>query len=179
MELLSTNYGGADETEKSQELWNVGDNICVRSNEPGFLDPWPNIVKTTSMLHCDGDSMRILVCSENTGNHLLAPGAVQSLDVEDAELREVNPGHPLRPAGSTITIQAMTWGPKVLEGDEYYAYVYACHLSEAKVKFTNEAFGRGVDTWPNKHKSGVIFYIVDGEDEIRQLAGQEGTKVRF
>jgi len=177
MEIVSTNYGSGDVTQKSRELWIVDNDIAVRSDEPGFPDSWPkNPNKTASMLYRDGDSLRIFVCHNETGNFLIAPGPIHSL--RGAEIHEVHRGQPPRPAGATITILAMTWGPQVLEKEESYAYVYACHLTGTKVTFDNGKFGRG-DPWSGRGKTGVIFYTIDGDDEVKQLAGQEHTSAEF
>ena len=128
------------------------------------------------MLYRDVDSLRIFVCRNDAGNYLIAPGPVQSR--QGADIHEVHRGQPPRPAGATITILAMSWGPQILKREESFAWVYACHLTGTKVMFSNEKFGRG-DPWHGIVKSGVIFYTIDGNDEVKQLAGQEGTEVGF
>jgi hypothetical protein len=176
LEIVGTNYGGVDNTLFSQVLFNSGEDIKVRSVEPGFPEPWNGIVKSISVLHTYGKSMRIFACKEFTGIHYIRPGEVSSSTIGyGAELREVNPFS--KPASSKIKILAIVWGPEEVRKKEVYDYAYKCAEDRTPVVFNNQNFGG--DTWTGNFKSGVIYYMNDGGSEIYQVCGHEHAQASF
>jgi len=80
VEILGSNYGGSDVTHYSKLLFNFCPNIKIRSFEPGFPEAWFGTIKSISVLHRCGDSLRIFVCREYSGvrhEHVLRIGSRQ------------------------------------------------------------------------------------------------------
>ncbi|KAH7103219.1 hypothetical protein BKA62DRAFT_828789 [Auriculariales sp. MPI-PUGE-AT-0066] len=182
VEITSANWGGLDVTDDAKALFYDGANIRIRTVEPGFQDPWSGVVKTCSVLHRYGDSVRLFVCRENSGEkheHVLCAGTIDKSHIEDAQLLEIQTRVPPAPVGSKITICAMVWGTEFVENPQAYMYVYGCHAGGTSVKFANDSVGGGKDTWFGNPKSGTVYYVFKGGSQVRQLTGREGQEIAF
>ena len=159
----------------SQVLFNSGEDIEVRSVEPGFPEPWDSTVeKSISVLHKYGKSIRIFVCKEFTGRHYIKPGSVSKSNIYNAELREINPFP--NPTSSQVKILAIVWGPKEIRSQAVYNSCYRC-FEKQPIKFANDNFGG--DTWYSMPKSGMIYYVMEGGDSIYQVCGRENSEKPF
>ncbi|KAH7103217.1 hypothetical protein BKA62DRAFT_769030 [Auriculariales sp. MPI-PUGE-AT-0066] len=134
------------------------------------------------LLHRYGDSVRLFVCRENSGEkheHVLRAGTIDKSHIEDAQLLEIQTRVPPAPAGSKITICAIVWGCEFVENPQAYTYVYGCHADGTSVKFANDSVGGGKDTWVGNPKSGTVYYVLEGGSQVRQVTGREGQEIAF
>jgi len=180
VELLSSNWGGSDVTRASKVLFYFCPSLKIRTVEPGFIDPWYDTLKSISVLHRCGDSLRIFAAGENSGDnyqHILRPGPIDKSSVAGGELLEVKSFAPPPPSNAKITIHAIVWGPQIIQDKRAYDWVYECHASGGKIWFTNDGIACGKDTWPGNPKSGTIYYSVAGGDAVHQLFGQQDMEV--
>lgn len=180
VEILASTYGGEDVTLYSKVLFNHGSSVIVRSVDPGFPEPWAGMPKTISVLHQYGDSMRILACRTYTGkdyNYVLKPGPPETINDENAQLREVQPS-PAHPT-SNIQILAVVWGQAIITDHAVYQRIHEAYANNGTVSFTNDGIGGGNDPWFGVRKSGAIYYKIKGGTEIKQLVGKEGEQVKF
>jgi len=182
VEILGSNWGGTDVTSYSKALFFFGTDVKIRTVEPGFLDPWEGTYKSISVFHRCGDSLRIFVCRESSGEkneHILRPGPIARSSVAGGELLEVKSFAPPPPAGAKIKIHAIVWGSQVIQDKRSYDYVYDCHAHGKPVNFNTADIGCGNDTWYGIQKSGTVYYVFNNSDEVHQLFGRENTEVGF
>ncbi|KAK3682203.1 hypothetical protein B0T22DRAFT_539346 [Podospora appendiculata] len=163
LDILGTSYRGIDYTDYSKILFNDGENLLVRSVEPGFpeeADPNP---KSIAVLHQFADERRIFVCRQFTANHSLKVGPIQDSRDDASVCNVVNP-YP-KPAGAKAKILAITYGGIEVRDPAVYDYCYARLAAKEAIAWRNETFGG--DSWPHVQNYGTIFYTVDGGERIQ------------
>lgn len=178
LEVVSANYGGVDVSQYAKVLFNYGDSIRIRTIEPGFEEPWKNVVKSISVFHQLGKSQRIFSCKEYSGDrglHILGPKKnIADEKVKDAELSLINPLN--APNDSRVKILCIIWGPSEVRKQAVYDYCYS-KLNNGPIDWNNANMGG--DTWGNNFKSGVIYYQIAGSSDIKQCSGREYTSAKF
>lgn len=181
IDIISTNYGGNDVTRFSQVLFRFGEQIRIRSIEPGFPDPWDRVIKTISMIHSFEEKDRLYICKEFTNFHILAPGPIKDYQGSPRVAVQLEPADTRR-AGAEIHVLAVTYGPedvtfkKQKNSDRTVLdYVYSCKASDAPVEFSNDKMGG--DTWNGFPKSGTVFYRPANGRDVYQVTGREGQSI--
>lgn len=171
LEIRCAHYGGVEATAVAKILFNEGENLRIHSVEPGFEEPWKGVTKTVSFIYNFSKEQRIFVCKEYSGEHDLKVGPIDKSHDGRCEVSIVEPRP--KPAGSSVDILAIVWGPKEVRNPTVDAYCYKQFHDGAAIEWRNEKLGG--DTWSGTPKSGAIYYTTDGGRTIRSVCGKEGS----
>lgn len=167
--IESANYGGTNYTDYAKILFNDGENLLVRSVDPGFPDAWQGQKKTISIFHTFHKEQRLFICSERSGTHYLKAGPIHQSRDSSSVLNEVKPFP--KPADVKVQILAIVYGINEVRDQNVYDYCYGKLRSKAPIEWRNDNLGG--DTWPGERKSAVIYYTEDEGKTIKQCSGKE------
>ncbi|MCJ1396732.1 hypothetical protein MMC18_009624 [Xylographa bjoerkii] len=171
LEITCAHYGGVEYTALAKILFNEGENLRVHSVEPGFPEPWKDVVKSISFLHDYGQEKRVFVCAEYTSYHDLKAGPIEQSRDGRCTVNIVEPRP--KPAGTSVEILAIVWGTKEVRNTAVDSYCYKQFHAGQPIQWNNDNFGG--DTWRGTQKSGAIYYTRDGSKSIKSVSGREYT----
>jgi hypothetical protein len=172
-DVKGATFGDRKITAEASVLFNDGADMYMDTSKMSLVDPWKGVQKSLTMMVRYGKELRLLVCTERSGEHRLKQGPIEKSQDGTSYQQIVKPRP--KPNDSKYQILAIVYGKKVVTEDSAYNYVYDCIRSNKAVKWTNDKF---TDGWSGMAKTGTIYYTTDGTD-VRISTGRENSESTF
>ena len=180
IQIITAFYGTRNITKellKNMKSVDIQDEIQIRASNMDWGDSWPNVFKSMTVVYrrIIGEGRYGPVCVETTPEHELLRIDLNSSTSEKNEIVKLRESiYGKREEGGLIKILGATYGGKDV------THVVRDRLDPFSHKFSiessNAIFG---DTWGWVVKSLIIYYSVEGSDDIYFAHAVEGSSIQI
>ncbi|KAG9571273.1 glycoside hydrolase family 128 protein, partial [Aureobasidium melanogenum] len=130
-------------------------------------DPWPDTIKTLSILYAQGGNRYIFTSKEQSGTFNITPSTIPS----DAVVPVIGPTH-----GASIDLVAVVWGALQINTTSVFDRLYDQQATGWGFQISDDLFG--VDGLPGVYKVGIVWFL-DASGVLQSIVGREDNWVQF
>jgi hypothetical protein len=175
LKIIDANYAGLNVSDKARSSFIQTDgslfiNLTAFNLPVGPPDPWYGVRKCLSILHSYNSSIRTFVACDSSGFFKLIPGDITLSPLTQEITRQ-------GPTTAGFAIVSVVWGAAEIRDPAVYQRIFDGKKNNTPLNFTNALFGK--DTYPDEHKSGVIWYTEDNFTTFNGVFARETTTIQF